>query len=38
MIYGVSGYAVYAWKKVKGKPVSMIATSRDEPDEKGLHE
>ncbi|MEO6895585.1 MAG: CDP-diacylglycerol--serine O-phosphatidyltransferase [Caldimonas sp.] len=36
--YGLSGYAVYVWKKVKGKPVSMIATSRDEPDEKGLHE
>jgi len=36
--YGVSGYAVYAWRKMKGKPVSVIATSTDEPDEKGLHE
>lgn len=36
--YGLSGYAVYAWRKMKGKPVSVIATSTDEPDEKGLHE
>jgi CDP-diacylglycerol--serine O-phosphatidyltransferase len=37
MVYGVSGYAVYAWKRWKGKPVSLIATSMDEPDEQGLH-
>ncbi|MDQ6627686.1 MAG: CDP-diacylglycerol--serine O-phosphatidyltransferase [Pseudomonadota bacterium] len=37
MLYGVSGYAVYAWKRFKGKPVSVIATSTDEPDEQGLH-
>ena len=35
--YGLSGYGVYAWKRVKGKPVSVIATSTDEPDEQGLH-
>jgi len=35
--YGVSGYAVYAWRKAKGRPVSVIAISTDEPDEKGLH-
>lgn len=35
--YGVSGYAVYAYRKTKGKPVSVIATSTDEPDEIGLH-
>jgi CDP-diacylglycerol--serine O-phosphatidyltransferase len=28
---------MYAWKKMKGKPVSVIATSTDEPDEQGLH-
>jgi CDP-diacylglycerol--serine O-phosphatidyltransferase len=28
---------MYVWKKMKGKPVSMIATSTDEPDEQGLH-
>ena len=37
-IYGFSGYAVYAYKKAKGKPVSVIATSTDEPDEAGLHD
>ena len=37
-IYGVSGYVVYAYKKAKGKPVSVIATSTDEPDEAGLHD
>jgi CDP-diacylglycerol--serine O-phosphatidyltransferase len=36
-IYGVSGYAVYAYKKAKGRQVSVIATSIDEPDERGLH-
>jgi CDP-diacylglycerol--serine O-phosphatidyltransferase len=36
-VYGLSGYAVYAWKRSKGKPVSVIATSTDEPDEAGLH-
>ena len=35
--YGLSGYLVYAWKKFKGRPVSVIATSTDEPDEEGLH-
>lgn len=35
--YGLSGYAVYAWRKSKGKPASVIAISTDEPDEKGLH-
>ncbi len=36
-LYGLSGYAVYAWRKTKGKPVSVIAISTDEPDERGLH-
>ena len=35
--YGLSGYIVYAVRKAKGKQVSMIATSTDEPDEQGLH-
>ncbi len=35
--YGISGYLVYAWRKFNGKPVSVIATSTDEPDEIGLH-
>jgi CDP-diacylglycerol--serine O-phosphatidyltransferase len=37
VIYGLSGFGVYAWKKSKGKPVSVIAVSTDEPDEQGLH-
>ncbi len=36
-VYGVPGYVVYAYRKAKGKPVSVIATSTDEPDEAGLH-
>jgi CDP-diacylglycerol--serine O-phosphatidyltransferase len=36
-VYGLSGYAVYVYKKTKGRPVSVIATSTDEPDEEGLH-
>ena len=36
--YGLSGYAVYAWRKFKGKPTSVIAISTNEPDEKGLHQ
>ncbi len=36
-VYGLSGYAVYGWRRFKGKPVSLIATSTDEPDERGLH-
>jgi CDP-diacylglycerol--serine O-phosphatidyltransferase len=37
LVYGLSGYAVYVYKRMKGKPVSVIATSTDEPDEQGLH-
>ena len=36
-VYGLSGYGVYVWKRMKGRPVSVIATSTDEPDEEGLH-
>jgi CDP-diacylglycerol--serine O-phosphatidyltransferase len=37
VIYGLSGYAVYVWKRTKGIPTSLISTSTDEPDERGLH-
>ena len=37
VIYGLSGYGVYIWRRMKGKPVSVISTSTDEPDEAGLH-
>ncbi len=35
--YGLSGYVVYGWRKMKGRRVSVIATSTDDPDEQGLH-
>ena len=38
VVYGVSGYGVYAWRKAKGRPTSVISTSTDEPDERGLHQ
>ena len=37
VIYGFSGYALYAWRKAKGVQTSVISTSTDEPDERGLH-
>ena len=36
--YGLSGYVVYAVRKAKGRPTSVISTSTDEPDERGLHD
>ena len=36
--YGLSGYVVLAWRKSKGRPSSIISTSTDEPEERGLHE
>ncbi len=36
-IYGLSGYAVYGWRKMKGGRASVIAISTDDPDEQGLH-
>jgi CDP-diacylglycerol--serine O-phosphatidyltransferase len=38
VLYGLSGYAMYFWRKSKGRPTSVISTSTDEPDERGLHE
>ena len=37
MLYGLSGYGMYVYRRMKGRPVSVIATSTDEPDEAGLH-
>jgi len=36
--YSLSGYVIYLWRKAKGEPTSMISTSTDEPDERGLHQ
>lgn len=37
VIYGFSGYVLYVWRKAKGQQTSLISTSTDEPDERGLH-
>jgi CDP-diacylglycerol---serine O-phosphatidyltransferase len=37
VVYGMSGYGVYAWRKTRGLQTSVISTSTDEPDERGLH-
>jgi CDP-diacylglycerol--serine O-phosphatidyltransferase len=37
VLYGLSGYVVYAWRKSRGQHSSVISTSTDEPDERGLH-
>jgi len=37
VLYGLSGYVLYAWRKAKGQHTSVISTSTDEPDEQGLH-
>ncbi len=37
VIYGLSGYALYVWRRAKGMQTSVISTSTDEPDEAGLH-
>jgi CDP-diacylglycerol---serine O-phosphatidyltransferase len=38
VMYGLSGYAVLVSKRMRGQTVSVISTSIDEPDEKGLHQ
>ena len=37
VIYGCSGYVVYGVRKARGLHSSVISTSTDEPDERGLH-
>ena len=37
VVYGISGYVIYFWRKAKGQQTSVISTSTDEPDERGLH-
>jgi CDP-diacylglycerol--serine O-phosphatidyltransferase len=37
VVYGLSGYAVYGWRRAKGMRTSVISTSTDEPEESGLH-
>ena len=35
--YSLSGYLIYGWRKFKGVQTSLISTSTDEPEERGLH-
>lgn len=37
VLYGLSGYLLYVWRKLKGQHTSVISTSTDEIDEQGLH-
>jgi CDP-diacylglycerol--serine O-phosphatidyltransferase len=37
VLYGFSGYVIYAWRRTKGVQTSVISTSTEEPDERGLH-
>jgi len=37
VIYGFSGYFIYVWRKAKGQQTSVISTSTEETDERGLH-
>ncbi|MCX7668920.1 MAG: CDP-diacylglycerol--serine O-phosphatidyltransferase [Anaerolineae bacterium] len=37
VLYGLSGYVVYGWRRLKGQRTSVISTSTDEPEESGLH-
>lgn len=36
-MYGMSGYVLYFWRRYKGLQTSVISTSTEEPDERGLH-
>jgi len=36
--FGLTGYGVYTWRRAKGYRASVISTSKDEPEERGLHE
>jgi CDP-diacylglycerol---serine O-phosphatidyltransferase len=38
IFYGLSGYIILAYKRMKGERTSVISTSIDEPEEKGLHQ
>ena len=37
VLYGLSGYVIYAVRRARGIQTSVISTSTDEPDERGLH-
>ncbi|MFD1711006.1 CDP-diacylglycerol--serine O-phosphatidyltransferase [Ottowia sp. GY511] len=36
--YALSGYVIYVWRRARGEHASIVSTSTDEPDERGLHD
>ena len=36
--YALSGYVIYGWRRAKGQHASIVSTSTDEPEERGLHD
>jgi CDP-diacylglycerol--serine O-phosphatidyltransferase len=36
--YALSGYVTYIWRRTQGQHASIVSTSTDEPDERGLHD
>lgn len=36
--YALSGYVIYAWRRANGHRTSIVSTSTDEPEERGLHQ
>jgi CDP-diacylglycerol---serine O-phosphatidyltransferase len=38
VIYSVSGYGTYVYRRFKGQRTSVISTSTEDPEERGLHE
>jgi CDP-diacylglycerol--serine O-phosphatidyltransferase len=37
VLYSLSGYVIYGWRRAKGLRTSVISTSTEEPEERGLH-
>jgi CDP-diacylglycerol--serine O-phosphatidyltransferase len=37
VLYALSGYVIYGVRKARGQHASIVSTSTDEPDERGLH-
>ena len=35
--YALSGYIIYVWRRANGHHASIVSTSTEEPDERGLH-
>ena len=38
VLYSLSGYVIYGIRKARGLQTSVVSTSTDEPEERGLHE